>query len=178
MNHSTPGFPVHHQLPEFTQTHVHRVSDANQPSHPLLSPSPLAFNLSTHQGLFSSSHQMAKVWSFSFSISPSNESSGLISLRFDLLAVQGTTKSLLQHDSSKASVLQLVPHKTAGRTGGETEKEVQVIPATVTLSHPKCSVSSCHALLQGSPLSFPSPKSSFFCLQIRAISRVKAIKNS
>ena len=52
MNRSTPGLPVHHQLPEFTQTHVHRVGDAIQPSHPLSSPSPLAFNLSQHQGLF------------------------------------------------------------------------------------------------------------------------------
>ena len=67
MNHSTPGLPVHHQLPEFTQTHVHRVSDAIQPSHPLSSPSPLAPNPSQHQGLFkrvSSSHQVAKVLEF------------------------------------------------------------------------------------------------------------------
>ena len=72
---STPRFPVHHQLLQFAQTHVHRVSDAIQPSHPLSSLSP-AFNLCQHQGLFqwvSSSHQAAKVWSFSFSISPSNE---------------------------------------------------------------------------------------------------------
>ena len=67
MNRSTPGLPVHHQLPEFTQTHVHRVSDATQPSHPLLSPSPPALNLSQHQGLskwVSSSHQVAKVLEF------------------------------------------------------------------------------------------------------------------
>ena len=67
MDCSTPGFPVHHQLPEFTQTHVHRVGDAIQPSHPLSSPSPPAFNLSQHQGLFqwvSSSHQVAKVLEF------------------------------------------------------------------------------------------------------------------
>ena len=67
MNHSTPGLPVHHQLPEFTQTHVHRVCDAIQPSHPLSSPSPLALNLSQHQGLFqwiSSSHQVATVLEF------------------------------------------------------------------------------------------------------------------
>ena len=67
MNHSMPGFPVHHQLPEFTQTHVHWVGDAIQPSHPLLSPSTPALNLSQHQGLFkgiSSSHQMAKVLEF------------------------------------------------------------------------------------------------------------------
>ena len=67
MNHSTPGLPVHHQLPEFTQTHVHRVDDAIQPSHPLSSPSPPALSLSQHQGLFqwvSSSHQVAKVLEF------------------------------------------------------------------------------------------------------------------
>ena len=108
---SPPGFPLHHQLLEFTQIHTHWVSDAIQPSHPLLFPSPLALNLSQHQSLFkwvSSSHQVPKYWSFSFSISPSNEYSGLISFKmdwFDLLAVQETLKSLLQHHSSKASVL-------------------------------------------------------------------------
>ena len=111
MDCSTPGFPVHHQLSELAQTHVRQVSDAIQPSHPLLSPSPPAFNLSPDQGLFqrvSSSHQVAKYWSFSFSISPSNEYSGLISFRIDrldLLAVQGTFKSLPQHHSSNASIL-------------------------------------------------------------------------
>ena len=83
---STPGFPVHHQLLELAQTHVHWVGD--QPSHPLSSPSPPAFSHSQHQGLFkwvSSSHQVAKDWSFSFSISPSNEYSGLISFRMDWL---------------------------------------------------------------------------------------------
>ena len=111
MNHSTPGLPVHHQLPESTQTHVHQVGDAIQPSHPLSSNFRPALNLSQHQGLFkwaSSSHQVAKVWSFRFSISPSNEYSGLISFRIDcldLLAVQGTLKSLLQHHSSKESIL-------------------------------------------------------------------------
>ena len=67
MNHSTPGLPVHHQLPEFTQTHVHRVGDAIQPSHPLSSPSPPAHNPSQHQGLFqwvNSSHEVAKVLEF------------------------------------------------------------------------------------------------------------------
>ena len=113
MNHSTPGLPVHHHLPEFTQTHVHRVSDAIQPCHPLSSPSPLAPNPSHHQSLFQwvkSSHEVAKYWSFSFSIIPSNEQPGLISIRMDwldLLAVQGTLKSLLQNHSSKASILQL-----------------------------------------------------------------------
>ena len=93
-----PGFPVHHQLPEPTQTHVHQVHDAIQPSHPLSYTSPPAFNLSQHQGLFQqvgSLHQVAE--NRSFSISPSNEYSGLISFRidwFDFLAVQGTLKSL------------------------------------------------------------------------------------
>ena len=111
MDCSMPGLPVHHQLLELVQTHVHQVGDAIQPSHPLLSPSPPAFNLSQHQGLFqwvSSFHQVAKYWSFSFSISPSNEYSGLISFRIDWfdIAVQWTLKSLIQHHSSKASVLQ------------------------------------------------------------------------
>ena len=86
MNCSTPGLPVHHQLPEFTQTHFHRVGDAIQPSHPLSSPSPPAPNPSQHQGLFqrvNSSHEVAKYWSFSFSISPSNEHPGLDSFRMD-----------------------------------------------------------------------------------------------
>ena len=100
MDSSMPGFPVHHQLPELAQTHVHQIGDAMQPSHPLSSPSPPAFNLSQHQGLFrvSSSHQVAKYWSLSFGISSSNDYSGLISFIvdwLDLLAVQGTLKSLL-----------------------------------------------------------------------------------
>ena len=108
---STPGFPVHHQLPELAQTHVRRVSDIVQTSHPLFSPSPPAFSLSQQQALFpwgSFLHQVAKDWSFSFSISPSDEYSGLISFRidwFDFLPVQESLKSLLQHHSSKASVL-------------------------------------------------------------------------
>ena len=111
MDCSTPGFPVYHQLLEFTQTHVHWVGDAIQPSHPLSSPSPPTFNLSQHQ-VFSSESVLwirwPKYWSFSFSISPSSEYSGLISFRMDwldLLAVQGTLKSLLQHHSAKASIL-------------------------------------------------------------------------
>ena len=129
MNRSTGGLPFHHQLPEFTQTHVHRVNDAIQPSH-LWSPSPPAFNLSQHQGLFqevSSSHQVTKVLEFHL-----NEYSGLISFRMDwldLLAVQGTLKSLLRHHSSKASVLRHSPffivqishpHMTAGKTIAST----------------------------------------------------------
>ena len=111
-----PGFPVHHQLPELAQTHVHQVRltsrDVIQLSHPLTSPSLPVFNLSQHQ-LFSqwvsSLHQVAKYYIFSFRISPSNEHSGLISFRMnwlDLLAVQGILKSLLQHHSSKSSILQ------------------------------------------------------------------------
>ena len=112
INRSTPGLPFHHQLPEFTQTHVHRVSDATQPSHPLSSPSPPAPSPSQHQGLFqwvNSLHEVAKVLSFSFSISPSNEHPGLVSFRMDwldLLAVHRTLKSLLQHHSSKATIFQ------------------------------------------------------------------------
>ena len=131
MNGSTQGLLVHHQLPESTHIHVPWVGDAIQLSHPLSSPSPPALNLSQHQGLFtwvSSLHQVAKYWSFSFSISPSSEHSGLISFRMDWLhffAVQGTLKSLLQHHRSKASVLrgsaffivQLShPYMTTGKT--------------------------------------------------------------
>ena len=106
-----PGLPVHHQFPEFAQPHVHRVGDAIQPSHPLSSPSSPAFNLHSIM-VFSNELTLhirwPKYWSFSISISPSNEYSGLISFRinwFDLLGVQGTLKSLLQHHSSKVSIL-------------------------------------------------------------------------
>ena len=131
MNRSTSGLPVHHELPESTQTHVHWVVDAIQPSHPLSSTSPPSFNLSQHQGLSNESAlciRWPKYWSFSFNISPSNEHSGWISFRMDwldLLAVQGTLKSLLQHHSSKASILwrsafltvQLShPYMTTGKT--------------------------------------------------------------
>ena len=106
---STPGFPVHHQLPEFTQTHVHRVGDAIQPSHPLSSPSPPSLKSFQASGSFQMSQLFASgaqsIGSFSFNIGPSNEHSGLISFRMDLLAVQGTLKSL-QHHSSKGSILQ------------------------------------------------------------------------
>ena len=122
MHCSTPGLLVHQQLPEFTQTHVHWVIDAIQPFHPLPSHSPPFFNLSQHQGFFwcffpsisafsneSALHIRWPIyWSFSFSISPSSEYSRLISFRMDwldLLAVQGTLKSLLQHHGSKVSVL-------------------------------------------------------------------------
>ena len=113
MDCSTPGLPVHHQLPEFTQTHVHWVSDAIQPSHPLSS---LLLRPSIFPSIrvFSSESALQirqpKYWSFSFSITPSNEYSGLISFRIDwldCLAVQGTLKSLLQHHSLESSVLWL-----------------------------------------------------------------------
>ena len=110
MDYSTPVFPVLHYFPELAQTHVHQAGDAIQPSHPLLYPSPPALNLSQHQGIFkrvSFSHQVAKYWSFTFYISPSNEHPGLISFRMDWLdlrAVQETLKSL-QHHSLKASIL-------------------------------------------------------------------------
>ena len=131
MNHSTPGLPVHHQLLESTQTHVHWVSDAIQPSHPLSSPLPLP-SIFPSIRVFSNDSALRirwpKYWSFSFNISPSNEHPGLISFRMDWLdhlAVQGTLKSLLQYHSSKASILQhsaffrvqlLHPYMTTGKT--------------------------------------------------------------
>ena len=111
MNCSMPGLPVHHQLPKFTQTHVHWVGDAIKPSHPLSSSSPPALNLSQHQGLFkwvSPLHQVARVLELQLQHQSFHEYSGLISFSIDwldLLAVQGTLKSLLQHHSSKASIL-------------------------------------------------------------------------
>ena len=108
---SIPGFPVYHQLPELVQTYVHQVSDAIQLSHPLLSPS-LPPSIFPSIRVFSNESVLRirwpKYWSFSFSISPSSEYSGLISFRMDwldLLAVQGTLESLLQHHSSTASIL-------------------------------------------------------------------------
>ena len=131
MNRSKPGLPVQHQLPESTQTHVYCGSDAIHSSHPLLSPSPPALNLSQHQ-IFSNESTLrirwTKYWSFSFNISPTNEHPGLISFRmdwWDFLAVQGTLKSLLQHHSSKASSLRCSaffivqfshPYMTTGKT--------------------------------------------------------------
>ena len=113
MDCSTPGFPVHHHLSELALTHVHRVGDAIKPSHPLSSPSPPTFNLSQHQGLFQwvgSLHQVAKVLEFQLQHQSLQWYSGLISFRMDwldLLTVQGTLKNLLQHHSSKASILPL-----------------------------------------------------------------------
>ena len=111
MDCSMPGLPVHHQLLEFTQTHVHWVNDAIQPFHPLSSPSPPTFNLSQCQGLFrwvSTSHQVAKILDFQLQHQSFQWYSGLISFRMDwldLLAVRGTLKSLLQYHNSKASIL-------------------------------------------------------------------------
>ena len=134
MDCSTPGLPVHHQLLGFIQIHVHWVSDAIQASHPLLLPSPPAFNLSQHnlKRVFSNESVLCmrwpKYWSFSFNISPSSEHSGLISFRMDWLdlnAIQGNLKHRLQHHSSKASILwcsaffivQLShPYMTTGKT--------------------------------------------------------------
>ena len=114
MNSSMPGLPVYHQLLEFTQIHVHQVSDATQPSHPLSFPSP-PFSFcpqSLPASVLSNESTLhirwPKYWTFSFSISLSKEQPGLISFRMDwlnLLAAQGTLKSLLQHHSSKASIL-------------------------------------------------------------------------
>ena len=106
---STPGLPVHHQLPEPAQTHVHRVGDTIQPSHPLQSFPPSVFpNIRVLSNESALHIRWPEYWSFSFSISPSNEHPGLISFRMDWLnslAVQGTLKSLHQHHSSKASIL-------------------------------------------------------------------------
>ena len=131
VNRSTPGLPVHLQLLEFTQTHIRRVGDAIQPSHPLcplllLPPIPPSIRVFSNESAFRM--RWPKYWSFSFSISPSKEHPGLISFRMDwldLLAVQGTLKSLLQHHSSKASDLRcsafftvqlLHPYMTTGKT--------------------------------------------------------------
>ena len=131
MNRSTPGLPVHHKLLEFTQTHFHQIGDAIHPSHPLSSPSPPAPNLSQHHGLFqwlNFLNEVVKVLEFQLQISLSNEHPGLICFRMDwldLLAVQGTLKSLCQHHSSKASILQCStfftvqlshPYMTTGKT--------------------------------------------------------------
>ena len=111
MNCSTPGLPVHHQLPEFTQTHIHQVSDAIHLilCRPLLLLPPIPPGIRVFSNESALCMRWPKYWSFSFSISPSKEHSGLVSFRMDwldLLAVQGTFKSLLQHHSSKASILQ------------------------------------------------------------------------
>ena len=131
MDCSMPGVPVHHQLPEFTQTHVHWVSDAIQHlilCHPLLLLPPIPPSIRVFSNESNLRTRWPKYWSFNFSISPSNEHSGLNSFRMDwldLLAVQGTFKSLLQHHSSKASILRRPafftvqlshPYMTTGKT--------------------------------------------------------------
>ena len=131
MGCSMPDFPVLHHLPELAHTHVHLVGDAIQPSHPLSAPSPPVFSLTENQVFSKESTRCIrwpKYWSFSFSISPSNAYSGLISFRIDsldFLAVQGTLKSFFQHHSSKALILQhsaffmvqlSYPYRTAGKT--------------------------------------------------------------
>ena len=131
MDCRTPGFPVYHQYLELTQTHFHRVGDAIQPSHPLLSPflpPPIFPSIRVFSNESVLLIRWPKYWSFNFSISPSNKYSGLISFRMDwldLIAVQETLKSLLQHHSSKASILwhsaffmvQLShPYMTTGKT--------------------------------------------------------------
>ena len=127
MNRITPGLPVHHQLPEFTQTHVHRVGDAIL-CRPLLLLPPIPPSIRVFSNESTLRMSWPKYWSFSFSISPSKEHPGLISFRtgwLGLLAVQGTLKSLLQHHSSKASIfrrsasftVQLShPYTTTGKT--------------------------------------------------------------
>ena len=132
MNRSTPGLPVHHQLPEINHTHVHRVGDAIQPSQPLGLPLLLLPPIPPSIKVFSNESTLhirwPKYWSFSFSISPSNQHPGLIFFRMDwldLLVVQGTLKSLLQHHSSKTSIFQCSafftvqhshPYMTTGKT--------------------------------------------------------------
>ena len=138
MNHSTPGLPVHHQLPEFTQTHIHWVSEAIKPSHPLSPPFPPAL-IPPSIRVFSNESTLRmrwlKYWSFSFSIILFKEIPGLISFRMDwldfldptngLVEVKGTLKRLFQHHSSKASILQRSvfftvqlshPYMTTGKT--------------------------------------------------------------
>ena len=130
MNGRTPGLPVHHQLPEFTQTHVHRVDDDNQPSilcRPLRLLPPVPPNIRVFSSVSTLCMRWPKYWNFSFSISPSNEHPGLI-FRMDwfyLLAIQRTLKSLLQKHSSKALILQRSafftvplshPYMTIGKT--------------------------------------------------------------
>ena len=153
MNRSMPGLPVHHQLPAFTQTHVHRVGDTVQPSHPPLAPSP-----SQHQKSFPTSlMRWPKFWSFSFNISPSNEYSGLISFRINwlaLLVIQGTLKSLIHHHSSKASILlhsaffmvQLsLPYMTTGKTIALTKMDLCQQSDVPSFVSTVVSILACHS---------------------------------
>ena len=140
MDCSTLGFPVLHYPLEFAQTYVHCVNDAIQPSHSLLPSSHPALSLSQHQGFFPSESalhiQWPKYWSFSFSIIPSSEYSGLISFRmdwFDFLAVQGTLKCLLQYHSWKASILQCSASINGAAAAAAAAKSLQSYP---TLCNP------------------------------------------
>ena len=161
MNHSTPGLPVHHQLPEFTQTHAHRVGDAIQPSHPLSSlllllPIPPSIRVFSNESTLRM--RWPKYWSFIFSIILSKEHPGLMSFRMDRLdslAVQGSLKSLLQDHSTKVSVLwhspfftvQLShPYTTTGKTIAFTRRTLvskimslllNILPRLVILEPPK-----------------------------------------
>ena len=150
MDWSMPGLPVHHQLPELAQTHAHRVGDAIQPSHPLSSPSPPAFNLSQHQGLFqwvSSLYQVAKVLELQLQHQSFQWIFRTDFLRidwFDLLAVQGTLKSLLQHHSAKASILRRLaffivylshPYMTTGKTSSDSPQHSHSIQNTVVIRY-------------------------------------------
>ena len=170
MNHSMPGLPVHYQLPEFTQTHVHRVGCATQPSHPLSFLSPPAPNPSQHQSFPMSQllrMRWPKYWSFSFSIIPSKDHPGLISFRMDwleILAVQGTLKSLLQHHISKASILwhsafftiQLShPYMTTGKTIALTHVQLFATPWSVA-----CQASLSMGILQARILEWVAMPSS------------------
>ena len=141
MNCSTPGLSVHHQLPEFTQAHVHWVGDAIQPFHPLSSPSPPASNPSQHQSLFqwvNSLHEVAKVWSFSFSIIPSKEIPGLISFRMDWLDVCYRVKESGYHHSLRVCAvlshvwlfvtLWTVAHQTPLSIGFSRQEYWNVLP--------------------------------------------------
>jgi len=119
MDCSTPGFPVHHQLLELTQTPIHCVSDPIEPSHPLSFPPSIIPSIRVFSNESALHIRWPNYWSFSFNISPPNEYSGLISSRMDwldLLAVQGTLKSLLQLHSSKASILQFSAFFTVQRS--------------------------------------------------------------
>ena len=143
MDCNMTGFPVHHQLPELAQTHVHWVSDVISPSHPLLFPSPPVFNLSLHQGLFQCI-RWPKLWSLGFSINPSNECSGLISFRidwFDLPAVQGT---LTLNKSS--------PFDVAGVASGLSLAEMGGWTYTLNSFFPRCLQWVCNTEVKRSQL--------------------------
>ena len=159
MNRSMPGLPAHHQLPEFTQTHVHGVGEAIQPSHPLLSPfllPPIPPSIRVFSSESTLRIRWPKYWNFRFSISPSKEHPGLIFRMdwLDLLAVQGTLKSLLQHHSLKASILRRSafftvqlshPYMTTGKTIALTRRNfvgkvtsLLLVEELLLLSHFSC----------------------------------------